>query len=116
MTPPSCLKPHGTRKMHDLSPITIPGRNGERSSAAKRASSDKNKHATLTLQGPRGQHSPRPGQTPTLRHAAQTRQYLPRAVMTSTMTTGQIRPYKMHVRPHPLWDGINDKGFDLKAT
>jgi hypothetical protein len=32
-----------------------------------------------------------------------------------TMTTVQVRPDKMHVRPHPLWDGIRDKAFDLKA-
>ena len=39
----------------------------------------------------------------------------PKAVTTGTMTTGKIRPDKMHVRPHPLWDGIHDEGIDLKA-
>jgi hypothetical protein len=41
-------------KAHDLSPVSTPGRNGEMSSLAKRAYSDKNKHAALTLQEPRG--------------------------------------------------------------
>jgi hypothetical protein len=36
--------------------------------------------------------------------------------MTGTTTTGQIQPYKMHVRSHPLWDEMHDGGLDLKAT
>jgi hypothetical protein len=31
------------------------------------------------------------------------------------MTTGQIRPDKMHVRSYPLQDGIHDTGLDLEA-
>jgi hypothetical protein len=40
---------------------------------------------------------------------------LPKVVMTGTITTDQIRPDKMHVRLHPLWDGIHDEGLDLEA-
>ena len=36
--------------------------------------------------------------------------------MTGMITTGQIRLDKMHVRSHPLWDGIHDGGLDLEAT
>jgi hypothetical protein len=35
--------------------------------------------------------------------------------MTSTITTGQIRPDKTHVWSYPLWDGIHDEGLDLEA-
>jgi hypothetical protein len=59
------------------------------SSLAKRACSNKNKHVALTPQG--GQQSPLSGQTPSLCHIAQTRQYYPKAVTTGTMTTGQIQ-------------------------
>ena len=39
----------------------------------------------------------------------------PKAVTTGTITTGQIRPDKTHVRFHPLRDGIHDKGLDLET-
>jgi hypothetical protein len=39
----------------------------------------------------------------------------PKAVTTSTMTTGQIRPEKMRVRSYPLRDEIHDKGLDPEA-
>jgi hypothetical protein len=53
---------------------------------------------------------------PTLRHEDRIRQHRPRAVPTSMMTTGQIRPDKTRVRSHPLWDVIHDGDLDLKAT
>jgi hypothetical protein len=78
--------------------------------------SDKDRYAALASQGLRGQQSPRSSQTSTLHHAARTRKYHPRVVTTGTITTGQIRPDKTHVRAHPLRDRIHDEGFDLKAT
>jgi hypothetical protein len=101
-------------EVHNLYLVTTPGRDGERSSLARRAGSDESRHATLTLQGSRGQQSPRPGQTPSLCHAAPMRQH--RAMMTTgTTPTVQIRTDKMYVQFHPLRDGIHDEGLSTEA-
>ena len=57
--------------------VLTPRKGWKRSSLTKRDCSDRSKHAALTPQGPRGYRSPRSGQTPSLRHAAQTRQHRP---------------------------------------
>ena len=81
-----------TRHSQDARPlhVTTPKRDGGRSSAARHACSDKSKHAALTPQGPRGQQSPRLGQTPSLCHAAPTRQHRT-TVATGTTPTVQIQ-------------------------
>ena len=103
-----------TRKTLDLSPVMTPGQDGERSSVAQYACSNKSKHAALTSQGPRERQSPRSSQTSSLCHAAQTRQHRP-AGTTNTEPTIQIRSDKTWVRSHPLRDGIHDESLDLEA-
>ena len=81
-----------TQRLQDARslPVTTPERDEGRSSAARHACSDESKHAALTPQGPRGQQSPRLGQTPSLCHAAPTRQHRT-TVATGTTATVQIR-------------------------
>ena len=110
----SALAKHRTR-VHDLSTVLTPGRSGGRSSAAKRAFSDESKLAALTPQGPRGQQSPRPSQTPTPCHVARMRQHRI-AYKTGTKPTVQIQTDKKYVRSYPLWDGIYDKGLNTEAV
>ena len=81
---------------------------------ARRAYSNKSKHAALTLQGLRRRQSPRLGQTPSLCHATPMRQHRT-MVATGTIPAVQIQTDKMLLRSHPLWDGIHDKGLDEKA-
>jgi hypothetical protein len=101
--------------MQNLSTVPTLRRNGERTSIARHARSNKDGHGNLTLQGPRGQWSPQSGQMPSLRHAAQTRQH---CTMVTTGTTIHIPNTvdRMHVRFYPPWDGIHDKGLDLEAV
>jgi hypothetical protein len=109
----SVLAKHRTR-VYDLSIVLTPGRNGERSSTAKHASSDKSGHTALILKGPRGQRSPRSYQTPSLRHAARTRQHC--TAETASTVTHHPNMVRQHIRMNlPIWDGIHDGGFDLEA-
>jgi len=85
------------------------------SSPAKRACSDKSRHTTLTLQGPRGQWSARSSQTPSLCHAAPIRQRRI-AVATGMKPTVRIRTDKTRLRSHLIRDGIHDKGLNLETS
>jgi hypothetical protein len=80
----------------------------------KSAYSDKSRHVTLTPQGPRGQRSPRSGQTPSLHYVVETRQHY-QAVVVSTENHHPNMARQDICTTHPLWDGIHDSGLDLEA-
>ena len=107
--------PRDARRVHDLSSIPILGRNRERSSAAKHACTDKNEHAALTPQGPRGQHVTLVWSDAIPMIHCTDKTIPPKAVTTGMMTTGQIWPDETKVRSYPLRDVIHDEGLDLEA-
>ena len=104
-----------TRKTLNLSPIMTPRKDGERSSMAQYACSNKSRHAALTSQGSRGHRTPRSSQTPSLCHAAPMRQHRT-TTATGKKPTIRIRIDRTRVRSHPLWDGIRDKGLYLETS